>query len=443
MPDRAAPKIRIERGEGRERVFWEISRTGDTLTTRFGKHLNPGRTLTKKYATADDASHALDKAVAEKRGEGYSEPAPRAEVGSTGKKGVSAHDAKLEALIEAAPSDANAYLVYADWLQQQGDVRGELIAVQHRLATATDEREITKLERDEATLFKKYEAELLGPLAAHTVQRTNKRSFRTFSWRHGFIRTARLTRRWRRQVLIDLFTHPSGRFVERLVGPWSLDPHEEGTADILRTLAPPTLRSLFMGDGSAWDPIHIPTLWTTLPRLRSLTLDNAVTALGDPTGNVIEELTLGKTNHATVAAIADYAWPMLTRLHVTFLSDAFEAFERLLERAMTPRVAHVSVRHWLVGERGPITQDDRALEVVRMGAVRKLARLDVELPLSASGAKALLASPQTLRLIETIGLVPVMLDESLKKALAAAHPPIEWLDVPEEKYLELDAIDAR
>jgi uncharacterized protein (TIGR02996 family) len=39
---------------------------------------------------------------------------------------------RFEAAIAASPDDEAAYLVYADWLQQRGDPRGELIVLQHR-----------------------------------------------------------------------------------------------------------------------------------------------------------------------------------------------------------------------------------------------------------------------------------------------------------------------
>ncbi|MDQ3367603.1 MAG: TIGR02996 domain-containing protein [Myxococcota bacterium] len=44
----------------------------------------------------------------------------------------------LEAAIRADRSDPGPYLVYADWLQAQGSALGELIVVQHALATGAD-----------------------------------------------------------------------------------------------------------------------------------------------------------------------------------------------------------------------------------------------------------------------------------------------------------------
>jgi len=44
-------------------------------------------------------------------------------------------NAAMEKLIAKAPDNPEGYLVYADWLEQQGDPRGELVNLQYRLAT--------------------------------------------------------------------------------------------------------------------------------------------------------------------------------------------------------------------------------------------------------------------------------------------------------------------
>jgi uncharacterized protein (TIGR02996 family) len=43
---------------------------------------------------------------------------------------MSERRAAIEAAIDDDPDDARAYAVYGDWLQEQGDPRGELIALQ-------------------------------------------------------------------------------------------------------------------------------------------------------------------------------------------------------------------------------------------------------------------------------------------------------------------------
>ena len=130
-PGKGTSTVRLESGEGDRRLFWEITRTKATITTRFGRVLNAGRSLTKTFKSTAAAEEAFASAIEEKRNGGYAERAQRAEVGSSATKGVSTRDPTLEALIDEDPRDPQRYLVYADWLQQQSDARGELIVIHH------------------------------------------------------------------------------------------------------------------------------------------------------------------------------------------------------------------------------------------------------------------------------------------------------------------------
>jgi uncharacterized protein (TIGR02996 family) len=61
----------------------------------------------------------------------------------------------LAAAILAAPDDLNARLVFGDWLHQEGDPRGELIAVQARLESHP--KDVEALRHCESTLLKRFE----------------------------------------------------------------------------------------------------------------------------------------------------------------------------------------------------------------------------------------------------------------------------------------------
>jgi uncharacterized protein (TIGR02996 family) len=72
-------------------------------------------------------------------------------------------NAELEAIIEAAPEDVQARLVYADWLQQEGDPRGELIAVESQLQDKPDDPALLQHQR---ALLNRHRAHFYGPLTA-------------------------------------------------------------------------------------------------------------------------------------------------------------------------------------------------------------------------------------------------------------------------------------
>lgn len=88
-----------------------------------------------------------------------------------------ARNSELEALIAKNPDEGGNYGVYADWLIQQGDPRGELINTQLKRETMPDSAELT----DRITaLHAKHDADWLGELA------TQKDGF-SVSWRRGFL----------------------------------------------------------------------------------------------------------------------------------------------------------------------------------------------------------------------------------------------------------------
>ena len=69
MKRKAGPH-RFERGEGKACVFWEVTRAGALVTTRFGKHLGAGRTLVKEHLDERTAEVAVERAIAEKLEDG-------------------------------------------------------------------------------------------------------------------------------------------------------------------------------------------------------------------------------------------------------------------------------------------------------------------------------------------------------------------------------------
>ncbi len=80
-------------------------------------------------------------------------------------------DAELEGAIAADPDDDAGYLVYADWLQQQGDPLGALIVAHHHRG-------------DE--LVGDREADLLGALVDHTDVLFDR------EWKNGFLKRVKL-----------------------------------------------------------------------------------------------------------------------------------------------------------------------------------------------------------------------------------------------------------
>src|SRR5438552_11546759 len=120
---------RYEYVEGTSNKFWEIELAGSKYTAKWGKIGGSVSMSTKDCGDAAGAKKQYDKLIAEKENKGYllvgGKPAksgkakpdakPAKQVGPEGP----ARNADLEKAILANPDDADAYLVYADWLQGQ------------------------------------------------------------------------------------------------------------------------------------------------------------------------------------------------------------------------------------------------------------------------------------------------------------------------------------
>lgn len=121
---------------------------------------------------------------------------------------------QLEAAIAGAPKDRDRYLVYADYLQERGDPRGELIALQDRGATDARARRSAELLLEEKRDY------FLGPIAGHPRV--------DLSWRLGFLERACLSldgteRPAAAELVAALLGHPSAKFLQRLEVKMSLD----------------------------------------------------------------------------------------------------------------------------------------------------------------------------------------------------------------------------
>ncbi len=118
---------------------------------------------------------------------------------------------ELEAAIEADPDDPAGYAVYADWLQAQGDPRGELIALQLACWRAPSDKKL-------ASTARKYLATHAATLFPFDDNVLDAR------WHAGFVRAIRC--RYSRDltaVVAALVRHPAGRFLQSITLPNDVD----------------------------------------------------------------------------------------------------------------------------------------------------------------------------------------------------------------------------
>jgi uncharacterized protein (TIGR02996 family) len=269
---------------------------------------------------------------------------------------VATDRAALEAAIVAAPDERAPYLVYADFLQGEGDPRGELIVVQDAIDRLTDgERRTSQglaLYGREAVLLDKHAEHFLGALAPFS--RDLRLPIR-FEWRLGFLREA-----WfHRAPLADVPRGPhlvralleldSARFLERLIIEGATLGAAADTAETVATVAagvPPTLRHLaFTHDRSPNFPraLDAQPLWTH--PLEDVELCCMRLELGKPRRDLRALAVCTQTGtQELMVALTAAPWPRLERLCLFGALGDHELARQLVQPTLTPALSLVKAQ---------------------------------------------------------------------------------------------------
>ncbi|MFP2927328.1 WGR domain-containing protein [Pyxidicoccus sp. 3LG] len=360
---------RYEFKEGSSSKFWEITLSGNTFTARWGRIGTDGQSKTQTFDSPAAAQKEYDKLVREKEKKGYELAGEGDEGDDSGDDtgGESASNPELEAAILKDPDNADAFLVYGDWLQRQGDPRGELIALQHAAMQASGD-EASKLKKQVKDLLKKRKGSLLGELAE-----AQEEEELTVEWHLGFIRSARVARKDYDsstdvpELVKQLLTHPSARFLRGLtIGmvDFEGENYYGGTISSIaealeETGGSKTLQTLFIGDFEypddteiSWSYVEdVSPLYKLLPNLRSLRLRGGSVKLGDVDLPELREFTVesGGLPLEAVKSIAAAKWPKLERLEVWFGSDNYgaeggvEDIQPILDGKGLPHLKHLGL----------------------------------------------------------------------------------------------------
>jgi uncharacterized protein (TIGR02996 family) len=341
--------------------FWEVTLADKTVTTRYGKIGSDGQATPKTYKSAGEAKTEHDKLVAEKTKKGYKlvrgeAPKPT--------ESVHARDPKLEAIIAAAPDDKDNYLVYADWLQSQGDVRGELIALQaankaaaaKKLIAANREHFYGKLA-DALDMLERYKYRPLGD---------------DTTWRWGYLEKLWISNKHDRsseygdtvkphidvaEALGWLLDHPSTRFLRELaVGIVEyVENNYVGVAKAIGKRLLPTLKKLIIGDfyyeetELNWsDAGDVSPIYKAVPNLESLTVRSGTMKLGKLDLPKLKELHIisGGLDKGSFKAVMDAKWPHVERvtLHLgESLKFKLADLQPIFDGKLFPKLKHLGL----------------------------------------------------------------------------------------------------
>jgi uncharacterized protein (TIGR02996 family) len=453
--------VRYEFSEGTSNKFWEITLSDKSFTTKFGKIGANGQTTIKNFGSPAEAKKEHDKLVAEKVKKGYKpiagakaakatpatngkakgKPNEAAPATATGK--LDARNPELEKAILANPSDRDAYAVYADWLQEQGDPRGELISLQ-----------LGYKDKQAKQLIEKHQDYFLGPLAEHQVVRDEggnnstshlrtsaqekewqKTHQEAFLWRNGFIYRVRLSHDeyqdnggWdgdTAEVLDMVLSHPSGRFVVELAFQSNGDPNEsdlQSLIDVLAKKAPATTRKITFGDNVDQISWHhtgdLGKLWKQVPGLRVLEMETGEFEVGKMVAPGLERAIFitGGLSKTAGKGIATAVMPKIKHLEIYYGTDNYggtcsiKEVKPLLDRTDLPKLEYLGLKN-------SEFSDDIAKAIPSAKILKGLKTLDLSLgTMSDEGALALAAHPDAFKHLEVLDLTRNYLS---KKGIAA------------------------
>ena len=220
--------------------------------------------------------------------------------------------AQLEAAIDENPDQAAAYLVLADWLQQQRDPRGELIVLASR-------RDMESQTKHEARLQQQ-----IGPDAPRRGR---------WHWFHGFVQSVDIyfdndDVEWFRAFV----NHPSMRHATKLeFALWDDDEDErQWVIDAISEQSRPCCRELeiqseLSGHGNVpFGELDLGGLWTALPGLTSLRVRARYMKPGSLASSSLTSLFLdGEVSHADLRPLLEGSAPNVRALDLTDVDRKF------------------------------------------------------------------------------------------------------------------------
>jgi uncharacterized protein (TIGR02996 family) len=360
-----------------------------------------------------------------------------------------ARNFELEAAVAANPDDEQGYLVYADWLQQQGDPLGELI-VKHTRTT------------DDKAFLAEHQTDLLGPLADYEDMLTDR------VWKHAFIRSVKVQNVFERsgmhsgkleefpviELLAMLLDHECGRFLHELtIGIVDYEANNYvASMGVIAARELPALRTLFVGDFYSeetelnWSHLgDAGVMYKALPNLRSLTLRSGTMHLGAidlPELRVLSTITGGLKKDA-IESVTTARWPKLEKLSLQIGSPRYDSDIELADlqpildgKGLPHTLAHLGLLNY-----------ENAEELIPLLAASKILPRITELDMSmgslgADGATALIEHKRAFEHLRRIDLTRSWFDPETARRLKEILPNADVTGqrynarYPEDRYID-------
>ncbi len=299
---------------------------------------------------------------------------------------------EIEDQLLANRDDRELYAVYADRLQDLGNVYGDFIALSMAAETGgTKERAARESFLDDNG------PELIGDLAEISQEGVE------LTWRHGFVSKARFDSVEDEVVdgIESLLLGRAGALLTELtlgmMGDYELE--YEGPIEVLTARGPHrALQCLFLGDFArdeleiSWAIVgDVGDLWRAFPELRELTLKGGEISLGEIEAPMLTRLSIrtGGLESPVVQSIAAAQWPRLKELELWFGAEDYGGscvirdLEPLLSSELFPKLTTLRLMN-------AEFSDDIAHSLARCDLLAQLTEVDLSMGiLQIGGAQAI------------------------------------------------------
>lgn len=416
---------RFEFSDGKSNKFWEIALDGNTFTVRYGRMGTDGQTNTKVFDSADKAQKEADKAIRSKTKKGYVE----VEAGEPAQDGAG----DLESAIHADPDDLAAWKVFADWLQGEGDPRGDLVAVHIALAEKPTDaglkaRASELMQTQHKALFGEIDPDELGECWS-------------CDWHMGFWKRVKIGVDWDHDIelvklLGQVLRHPSARFLQTLELGLADNEGENYYDDLIKSLVKhgkrPGLRRLHVGAFEypdeteiSWTEVgDVSKAYAVLPDLEDLQVTGGGIELGKLVAPGLRKLFLetGGLPAAAARSVAQADLGALEELEVWFGTEDYGGSCGAAEAAAI--LANPTLKKLRrLGLKNADFQDDICREVVAAPLIAQLEELDLSMgTMQDSGAQVLLDHAGKLKHLKKLDLSDNFISDAMVAQLAAALP---------------------
>ena len=428
IPDGA---YRLEGVEKKSPMFWQIWRQSKMVTVTSGPIGTPGKVQKTKFKEDHEARRAATKMLEEKTKQGYQFVISGPRV----KPMAAATNPQLEAAVVKDPGDG-AFMVYGDWLMEQNDPRGAMLAFKG------DDK---KRAKSQAALAMKQRPFFFGPLAVFTSDTASEPAV-SATWRHGWIDSLRLSatrESWRDEgpkpipvnACVDLVRLlpklASARLTRELVIGLPVSDgafHFERVIKELVKAMPslPNLRRLFLGDFNSedsemsWSGLgRLKDLWPVAGKLEYLKIHAGSMDLGKINAPELRELWVetGGFNKKNVESIVNANAPKLETLNLWFGNDNYgcdvlpkhlPAFVDALGKKF-PKLKHLGIANAPWG-------NELAPLLVKSKVLKQLVTLDLSMShLTDAGMKVYAASKDAFKHLSSIDFSRCVLEAEGKK----------------------------